>query len=68
MMKHLEEINATYWNHLKFAWAEAIICVCIGIGLFIHGLIPWLFHDLFSKYLPKAQNRVNEQLGKTHIQ
>ena len=64
-MKHLKEIEATYWSHLKFAWGEAVRCECMSIILFIHGLLPWLFHDYFSKYLPKAQKRVNEFQHKT---
>jgi hypothetical protein len=35
-MKHLEEIELTYFQHLRRAWTVAFVC-------FVHGLIPWVW-------------------------
>ena len=64
-MKHLKEVKVTYWSHLKFAWKEAIRCECMSLLMFIHGLVPCLFHDNFSKYIIKAQGRINKFQHKT---
>ena len=65
MMKHLKEVKTTYWSHLKFTWMEAIRCEFMSVILFIHGLIPYLFSDRFSKYIPTTQKRINEFQHKT---
>jgi hypothetical protein len=64
-MKHLKEVEATYWSHLKFAWGEAMRCEFMCIILFIHGLIPCLFHDSFSKYISESQKRIDKFQNKT---
>jgi len=35
-MKHLEENNVSYFEHLWFSWS-------IGLALLVHGLVPTLF-------------------------
>ena len=65
MMKHLKEIDSTYWSHLKFAWGEAIRCEVMSVILFVHGIVPCLFHDRFSKYVSEAQNIINKFQHKT---
>ena len=42
MIKHLEEKNMTYFQHLRQAWI-------MGIVLFIHGLAPCILTDWVSK-------------------
>ena len=64
-MKHLKEVEATYWSHLKFAWRESMRCEFMCIILFIHGLIPCLFPDRFNKYISKSQKRINKFQNKT---
>ena len=64
-MKHLKQVNATYRSHLKFAWGEAIRCVFMSIILFIHGLIPYLFPNRFSKFILVAQKRIDKFQGTT---
>lgn len=35
-MKHLEDINETYFEHLRFA-------VSIAFVFIVHGLLPWVW-------------------------
>jgi hypothetical protein len=58
--EHLDKFEATYWSHLRFTWGEMVRCEFMGVMLLIHGLIPCLFHDRFSKYIPKAQKRIDK--------
>ena len=35
-MKHLEDINETYFEHLRFAVSVAVVFI-------VHGLFPWVW-------------------------
>ena len=43
-MKHLEEINETYFQHLRFAWSVAFV-------LLVHGLFPWIWETKASQMI-----------------
>ena len=51
-MKHLEEINESYFQHLRFAWSVAFV-------LLVHGLFPWIWEDKASKLM---EHRVAEKV------
>ena len=55
---HPSNVGLTYWQHLKFAWAEAFRLDMIKYVMLIHGLIPWIWDKSFSEYLVKAQARI----------
>lgn len=42
-MKHLREVNETYFGHMKFAWGTAWSLFTASIVLIAHGLCPWWF-------------------------
>ncbi len=48
-MKHLEENNVTYFQHLRFAWTVAFI-------LLVHGLLPFLWTDRGTQLLCKEED------------
>jgi len=48
-MKHLEENNVTYFEHLQFAWSVAFI-------LLVHGLFPFIWTNRGSELLCKEEN------------
>jgi hypothetical protein len=57
-MKHLEERNTTYLNHLHFAWktsGQLLVLVLVGL---IHGLIPWFLQNHVSAQI----HRINRKL------
>ena len=40
-MKHLKDIDESYFEHLKFAWSVSFV-------LFVHGLCPWIWETKAS--------------------
>ena len=42
------------WNESKEAW-------WIGVVMFVHGLIPWVWDWEFNQYLKDAKKRVEPQ-------
>ncbi len=59
--KHPEDVGLTYLQHLKFAWNESKEAWWMGIVMFVHGLIPWIWDWEFNQYLDKAKKRVAPQ-------
>jgi hypothetical protein len=49
-MRHLEEVNMGYFEHLKFAWS-------IAFASFIHGIFPRLFSDYVTKKITGSPPR-----------
>ena len=45
-MRHLKEVNESYFEHLRFAWSVAFV-------IFVHGLFPWIWEDKASKMMEK---------------
>lgn len=39
-MKHLDEINVTYWQHLKFAFRIGFVMILAGMLTIIHAIFP----------------------------
>ena len=37
-MKHLKEIELSYFEHLRRAWTISFVS-------FVHGLMPWIWED-----------------------
>lgn len=62
--KHPKDVGLTYWQHLKFAWGEAVRAEWIAFVMFVHGLIPWIWDWKFSNYLDKAKERIAPQHEK----
>lgn len=36
LISHLEWIDETYFEHMRFAWSVAFV-------MFVHGLLPWVW-------------------------
>jgi len=47
-MKHLDEVNETYWEHFKFASRTAFVLMLTGIILFVHAIFPEVQKDTAS--------------------
>jgi len=43
-MKHLEEVNESYFQHLRFAWRVAFV-------LLVHGLFPMIWENKASQMM-----------------
>ena len=59
--KHPKDVGLTYLQHLKFAWNESKEAWWMGIVMFVHGLIPWIWDWEFNQYLDDAKKRVGPQ-------
>lgn len=45
---HLEEVNKTYFEHLRFAWSVAFV-------LFIHGLLPFVWETKATEMIENSK-------------
>ena len=59
--KHPKDVGMTYFSHLKFAWNESKEAWWMGVVMFVHGLIPWVWDWEFNQYLKDAKKRVEPQ-------
>ena len=53
-MKHLTENGYGYFEHLKIAFKLSLRCFIVGIKLFVHGIIPFVWEDTGWKKLGKG--------------
>jgi hypothetical protein len=58
-LRHLNENNMTYCQHLLFASAHGLRCMKAGICLVLHSLIPAI--------LPKTGSNLVNELNKSFI-
>ena len=58
--KHLRDVKLNYMRHLIFTWVEGIRGIIIMIALFIHGVFPFIFYDMFSSYIKGASDRIKK--------
>ena len=60
-MKHLQSVNETYFEHLKFAIANSMLLFRAGLTLLIHGIFPFVLitktMDLILKLSEKFYKR-----------
>ena len=56
-IKHLEWIQETYWEHLKFAWS-------VGFVMMVHGLLPWVWEFRATEMMAKREMARNERIRK----
>ena len=56
-IKHLEWIQETYWEHLKFAWS-------VGFVMIVHGLLPWVWEFRATEMMAKREMARNERIRK----
>jgi hypothetical protein len=64
-MGHLEDVEMSYWQHLKLASFNSLRLLFSSVVLFIHGICPCLFTNTASailkdvlKSFPKTNNRI----------
>lgn len=56
-IKHLQWIQETYWEHLKFAWSVAFV-------MLVHGLLPWVWEFRATEMMAKREMARNEKIRK----
>lgn len=56
--KHLESVNETYWQHLKFATIHSFHFLQLAFTTFIHGLLPCCFVETMSTRIQKIKTEL----------
>ena len=51
--KHLNEVNETYFQHMRIAFKIGFTMLVTGVFCLIHGLIPGLFKKTGSNQIAK---------------
>ncbi len=59
-MKHLDEINATYWEHFTFAIRIGFIMFLAGILVMIHAIFPNFMKSVGSDVVRQLHALLNE--------
>ena len=57
--QHLNEVNETYFQHMRIAFTIGFTMLVIGVLCLIHGLIPGLFKKTGSKQIAKMYEMVS---------
>ena len=57
--EHLNEVNETFFHHMRIAFKIGIIMLVTGVFCLIHGLIPGLFKKTGSNQITKMYQMVS---------
>ena len=57
--EHLNEVNETYFQHMRIAFKIGFTMLVTGIFCLIHGLIPSLFKKTGSNQIAKMYEMVS---------
>ena len=57
--QHLNEVNETYFQHMRIAFTIGITMLLTGVLCLIHGLMPGLFKKTGSKQIAKMYEMVS---------
>jgi hypothetical protein len=60
-IKHLQENNMTYLEHLIFALFYGSCCLLAGLLLIIHSVLPCFFPTAGSDLVTKLSKRFNKR-------
>lgn len=63
-LKHPEEQNMTYFEHLKHACSYAVQAVGCSLIFVVHGFIPCLFEKTGSTMIQQLNDRLNGNVTK----
>ena len=63
-MKHLDDVNETYWEHFKFAFRTGLVLIIAGVLVIIHAIYPNACKSIGSdvvRHLHKILEERNDQ-------
>ena len=58
-INHPKDVGLPYFNHLFFAWQEALRAFGLFIVMTFHGVVPWIGGGAFTSYVTKAKARLD---------
>jgi len=56
--EHLESVNETYWQHLKFAVVHSFQFLLLSLTTLIHGILPCCFVKTMSTRIHKIKTEL----------
>ena len=56
--EHLESVNETYWQHLKFAVVHSFQFLLLSITTLIHGILPCCFVKTMSDRMQQIKTEL----------
>lgn len=59
--EHLKENKMTYRQHWKFAVGHGLRCVCAGVYLCVHGLLPCFYRHVGSELVHRLEKEFTER-------
>jgi hypothetical protein len=62
--KHLEEVNATYLEHMIFALREVFYMMLASLALIVHAIVPCVFNNMYSNFIKQTGKRINSFIQK----
>ena len=63
LIRHLKEINESYFAHLKEALGCGLLIVFAGIACIVHAFLPFLFEKTATNLLTRLKCRFDKRLG-----
>lgn len=57
LINHLEWIDESYFEHMRFAWSVAFV-------MFVHGLMPWVWQFKATEMMSKREVQRQEKLRR----
>ena len=60
-MKHLEEVNLTYFQHLKWAFNSSCKLLYAGLTCMVHSVMPFLFQDVAKNIVYNIYDELEER-------
>ena len=57
LIKHLQWIDESYFEHLRFAWSVAFV-------LLVHGLLPWVWQFKATEMMEQKEAQRQQKLRR----
>lgn len=57
LIKHLQWIDESYFEHMYFAWSVAFV-------LIVHGLFPWMWQFKATEMMARQETKRREKLRR----
>ena len=61
IMKHLKDVNLSWFRHCKFAWSLSWKLFLLSLSGLVHGLLPFIFISTVSNGVKKLHNHLNTE-------
>jgi hypothetical protein len=63
-MKHLDDVNETYWQHFKFASMTGLVLIIAGVLVIVHAIYPNICKSVGSDVIRHLHKILEERNDK----